>query len=259
VLLRIVVSMAIAYAAIAVCVWLLADRMIFLPPSPQYRDDAGIVKLRTADGQRISALYLPNADARYTIIYGHGNAEDLGVVRPALPVLRDLGFAVLAYDYRGYGTSEGRPSERAAYQDIDAAYDYLTRDRGVPAERIIAYGRSVGGGAAVDLAARRTVGGLIVESGFVTAFRVMTDFPLLPFDKFRNIDKIGRVRAPILVMHGLADSIVRPWHGRTLFELASEPKQALWVEGAGHNDFMWVAGERYARALREFAERLRGR
>ncbi len=234
-LLRIVVSMAIAYAAIAVCVWLLADRMIFLPPSPQYRDDAGIVKLRTADGQRISALYLPNADARYTIIYGHGNAEDLGVVRPALPVLRDLGFAVLAYDYRGYGTSEGRPSERAAYQDIDAAYDYLTRDRGVPAD------------------------GLIVESGFVTAFRVMTDFPLLPFDKFRNIDKIGRVRAPILVMHGLADSIVRPWHGRTLFELASEPKQALWVEGAGHNDFMWVAGERYARALREFAERLRGR
>ncbi|HWN91795.1 MAG TPA: alpha/beta hydrolase, partial [Verrucomicrobiae bacterium] len=173
--------------------------------------------------------------------------------------LRQLGFAVLAYDYRGYGTSEGSPSERHVYGDIEAAYQHLVRDRGVPSDRVIAYGRSVGAGAAVDLASRRPLAGLIVESGFVTAFRVMTRLPLLPFDKFRNIDKIGQVRCPVLVMHGEADEIVPLWHGQRLFQAAPSPKRLLAVAGAHHNDFMWVAGERYARALREFEALLRGR
>jgi len=174
------------------------------------------------------------------------------VVRPILPALRQLGFAVLAYDYRGYGMSGGSPSERHVYGDIEAAYQHLVRDRGVPAGRVIAYGRSVGAGAAVDLASRRPVGGLIVESGFVSAFRVLTRLPLLPFDKFRNVDKIAGVRCPVLIMHGEADTIIPLWHGQRLFEAAPSPKRFLAIPGADHNDFMWVAGERYAQALREF-------
>ncbi|HWN55040.1 MAG TPA: alpha/beta hydrolase [Methylomirabilota bacterium] len=258
-LLRVVLSLAFVYAAVAGLAWFFADRMIFLPPPPTYRDTAEIVKIPTADGPRIAALYLANPEARYTLLYSHGNAEDLGVVRPILPVLRQVGFAVLAYDYRGYGTSEGSPSERHAYGDIEAAYQHLVRERGVPSDRVIAYGRSVGAGAAVDLASRRPLAGLIVESGFVTAFRVMTRLPLLPFDKFRNIDKIGHVRCPVLVMHGEADEIVPLWHGQRLFQAAPPPKRLLAVAGAHHNDFMWVAGERYARALREFEALLRGR
>lgn len=250
---RVVLSAAFVYAAVSLLAYLLADRMIFLPPPAQYRDGEGILKLTTADGERISALYLPNAEARYAILYSHGNAEDLGVMRPLLPALRDLGFAVLVYDYRGYGTSEGTPSERASYRDIDAAYEYLTRELGLPPRRIIVYGRSVGAGPAVDLAARRPVAGLVLESAFLTAFRVLTRIPLLPFDKFRNIDKITRVRCPVLVMHGLADDVVPPAHGRRLFEAAPEPKRSLWVERAGHNDFMWVASARYGETLREFA------
>jgi fermentation-respiration switch protein FrsA (DUF1100 family) len=258
-LLRVVLSLAFVYAAVAGLAWFFADRMIFLPPPPTYRDTAEIVKIPTADGPRVSALYLANPEARYTLLYSHGNAEDLGVVRPILPVLRQLGFAVLAYDYRGYGTSEGSPSERHAYGDIEAAYQHLARERGVPSDRVIAYGRSVGAGAAVDLASRHPVAGLIVESGFVTAFRVMTRLPLLPFDKFRNIDKIAHVRCPVLLMHGEADEIVPLWHAQRLFQAAPPPKRLLAVAGAHHNDFMWVAGERYARALQEFEALLRGR
>ncbi|HET8576285.1 MAG TPA: alpha/beta hydrolase [Methylomirabilota bacterium] len=256
---RLCLSVAFIYGSIALLVWLLADRMIFLPPPAQYQDDAGILKLRTATGERISAIDLPNPAADYTVLYSHGNAEDLGVIRPLLPALRDLGFAVLAYDYRGYGTSDGRPSERAAYEDIDAAYEYLTRQRGLSPQRIILYGRSVGAGPAVDLAVRQPVGGLVLESSFTAAFRVLTRVPVLPFDKFQNLAKIPRVGCPVLVMHGLADDIIPAEHGRRLFAAAREPKQALWVPGAGHNDFMWVAGARWAQALREFALLLRKR
>lgn len=254
---RLLLSLVFVYGSVALLVWLFSDRMMFLPPPPQYTDADGIIKLRTAGGERIAALYVPNPKADYTILYGHGNAEDLGVIRPLLPALRELGVAVLAYDYRGYGTSEGRPSARAAYEDIDAAYGYLTRDLALPPQRIILYGRSVGSGPAVDLAARQPVAGLILESAFVTAFRVMTRVPLLPFDTFRNIDKIARVGCPVLVMHGLADDIVPAWHGRRLFAAAGEPKRALWVPGAGHNDFQWVAGPRWAQALREFLALIR--
>ena len=169
-----------------------------------------------------------------------------------------LGFSVFAYDYRGYGLSDGTPSEPRVYADIDGAYDYLTAQLHVPPQRIIAYGRSLGAGAAVDLAARRPVGGLILESPFLSAFRVMTRVPLFPFDKFRNADKIGRVRCPLLVMHGEADEIVPFWHGRQLFDKAPGPKIFVAIPGAHHNDFMWVAGDRYGRALRDFEALLYG-
>jgi fermentation-respiration switch protein FrsA (DUF1100 family) len=249
---RFVLSAAVIYLALCLLVYLVSDRMIFLPPPATYRDGAGTVHLATADGARISAVHLVNDHAQYTILYSHGNAEDLGLVAPLLASFREWGFAVFAYDYRGYGTSHGRASERGAYEDVDAAYTYLTRTLGVPPRRIIAYGRSVGSGPAVDLAVRRPLAGLVLESAFVTAFRVMTRIPLLPFDKFRNVDKIARVSCPVLVMHGEEDDIVPIAHGRQLFRAAREPKRSLWVKGAGHNDFALVAGDRQARALREF-------
>jgi len=227
--------------------------MIFLPPPATYRSGPEIVELRTADGIRIAALHLPNPSGDYTLLYSHGNAEDLGAVRPLLVRLRAIGFSVFAYDYRGYGASEGRPSERGAYADIDAAYAYLTTALGIPPARIIAYGRSVGSGPAVDLAARRPIGGLVVESAFTTAFRVLTRVPLLPFDRFRNIDKIGRVRCPVLVMHGRADEVVPLAHGEALWRAAPQPKRFLWADGAGHNDFWQVAGSEAAHALGELA------
>lgn len=234
----------------------LSDRMIFQPQRSSYADTSDIIKLTTADGTRISAVYLPNPAAAYTLLFSHGNAEDIGDNRLFFQQLRDAKFAVFAYDYHGYGTSGGTPSEKAVYSDIDAAYEYLTGTLRVPPERIISFGRSVGTGAAIDLASRKPVAGLIVQSGFTTAFRVLTHIPLVPFDKFRNVEKIQRVKVPILFMHGRADRVIPFRQGLALYERVNSPKASFWVEGADHNDFELVAGERYFTALRNFAATL---
>jgi fermentation-respiration switch protein FrsA (DUF1100 family) len=249
----VLLSLVLLYGGVCLLVYLVSDRMIFQPPPATYEDTSQVLKLSSADGARISAIHLPHPSAPYTILYSHGNAEDLGLIVPALTRLREWGFAVFAYDYQGYGTSEARSSEARAYQDVDAAYAYLTATLGVPPGRIIAYGRSVGSGPAVDLAARKPLGGLVIESGFITAFRVVLRLPVLPFDKFRNLDKIAHVSCPVLVMHGMEDEIVPFVHGRKLFDAAPPPKRSLWIEGAGHNDFMLVARERQGRALQELA------
>ncbi|MEQ9550896.1 MAG: alpha/beta hydrolase [Coleofasciculus sp. G3-WIS-01] len=132
--------------------------------------------------------------------------------------------------------------------------NYLKEQLGVPPEQIIAYGRSVGGGSAVDLAARHPLAGLILESSFTSAFRVVLPIPILPFDKFPNLDKITQVNCPVLVIHGTADGTIPLSHGKRLFAAAPEPKRSFWVEGASHNDLFWVAGEQYGKTLQEFAQ-----
>jgi abhydrolase domain-containing protein 17 len=229
-----------------------AERIIFQPQPSSYQDTDQIVKLNSSDGVRISAVYLPNPGARYTILYSHGNAEDIGELLPMLKEVKDMGFSVFAYDYHGYGTSTGNPSEENAYRDEDAGYDYLVNNLDVPANQIIALGRSLGGAVAIDLAHRRQLGGLIIESSFVTAYRVLTHIPLFPFDRFTSISKIKEVHCPVLVIHGKRDETISFWHGESLFQAANEPKLSFWVEGAGHNDLFEVAGSRYAQVLGEF-------
>lgn len=236
--------------------YVFANRIIFQPPPVTYNDTNQILKLRTTSWEQVSAIFLPNERATFTILYSHGNAEDLSTVRYRLEALRHMGYAVLGYDYEGYGTSQGTPSEAAAYRDIDAAYEYLTREQGIPGDRVIAYGWSLGGAVAADLAARKPLAGLILESTFVSAYRVVTRAPVLPFDKFQTLSKLERVRCPVLVMHGEQDEVIGFWHGRKLYERAPEPKQRLWVRGAGHAEVEDVAGERYRRALEEFTELL---
>jgi abhydrolase domain-containing protein 17 len=246
--------LALAYAALAVGAVLLSERMMFFPPAASYRADADLVELTTSDGVRITALYLPAEDARFTILFSHGNAEDLGHLRPLLEELRRAGFSVLGYDYRGYGLSEARrPTEQGVVRDLAAAYEYLTGPLGVPPERVILHGRSVGSGPTLALAAEHPVGGVILESAFTTAFRVVTRVRIFPFDRFHNLARIRLLDAPVLVIHGTRDGIIPFAHGRALHAAAPGPKQALWVEGAGHNDLLWVAGGEYRRALRDFA------
>lgn len=249
---RMLKSVVFIYTLFAVYVYFRADSMIFLPQPSSYEDTKSIFKLKNQKNLQISAVYLPNPTANYTILYVHGNAEDLGDIQEVLEKLRDLGFNVFAYDYRGYGTSEGTPTENAAYEDIDTAYNYLTQDLKIKPEKIIVFGRSVGGGSAVDLASRKTVAGLIIESSFTSAFRVVVPFPILPFDKFNNLEKIKKVKSPVLVMHGKLDDIIPFEHSQRLFAAIDSPKLYLWIETANHNDFFDVAGEKYGQILREF-------
>ena len=242
-----------AYVVLTIIGSLFTDSIIFQPPPPGYRDDTSVLKLASADGARISARYFPNDNATFTLLFSHGNAEDIGYDTPFLQEVRDEGFAVFAYDYQGYGTSEGKPSEQHLYEDGQAAYRYLTNDLHVPPGRIIAWGRSLGGAAAVDLAASEPVAGLIMESAFTSAFRVLTRFAFLPFDKFPNLAKIRNVRCPVLVMHGRRDGVISFYHGQKLFSAANEPKLSYWVERAGHNNLAPVARGQYFEELRMLA------
>ena len=224
-----------------------ADRLIFVPPPPSYdAETGGLLRLTTARGDTVAAVYLPAPEASLTVLFAHGNAEDLGDLLPHLERYRALGISVMAFDYPGYGLSTGRPSEDGAYAAADAAYHHLVGQLGVDSTRIVAHGRSLGGGVMVDLAARRPLGGLVIESSFVSAYRVMTRLALLPVDQFRNLKKMPDVHVPVLIVHGMADEVIAPWHGRRLADaVPRDRRQTLWVEGAGHNDLVQVAGDSY--------------
>lgn len=244
------------YIALAVFAAFLSDGVLFQPHPSSYRDTAEILKLTSQDGARISALYLPNPAARYTILFSHGNAEDMGDLRPFYDELHQAGFSVFAYDFQGYGTSEGKPTEQHLYEDADAAYEYLTSTLKIPPDRLISMGRSLGGAVAIDLAARRPVAGLIAQSSFTTAFRVLTQVPLLPWDKFRSIDKIGQVKCPVLLIHGRKDEVIPFRHGEQLFAASRNPKRNFWVANGDHNNLAMFAGATYFEVLRDFSATL---
>jgi len=255
-----VLTVVLLYLTFALLVHLAADRMIFLPPASTYdAESLPVFLVPGEDGTRISTLHLRNPEATFTILYSHGNAEDLGHLAGFLDGYRAAGFSVLAYDYRGYGMSTGgAPTTAGASRDLRTVYGHATRELEIRPDRIILLGRSVGSGPAVELAAEEPVAGLIVESGFTSAFQVVLPAPLLPFDRFPNLKRIRRVQAPVLVVHGIQDEVVPVVHGRRLFAAAREPKRAFWVEGAGHNDLVAVAGEEYLEEIRRFARLLEG-
>ena len=251
-ILRLIRSILIIYILIGFWAFFFSDRLIFLPRPSSYQTNQDFVKLKSRNRTQITGIYLPLPKAEYTILYSHGNAEDLGEILPRLRDLRDIGFNIFSYDYQGYGTSQGRPSVAGAYQDVNAAYEYLTQKLGIPANKIIVYGYSVGGGPSVDLASRQPVAGLVIESSFTTAFRVVTGIPVYPFDKFPNIDNIKNVNCPVLVIHGNADRVIPFSHGQQLFAMVDQPKLSFWVNGAGHLNLLEVAGEEYVKVMTEF-------
>lgn len=253
---RVLTFLAVLYTGLAIYAYFFTDRQIFLPHPASYRDTSDLIRLTSTSGTQISAVYLPNASARFTLLVSHGNAEDLGDLHGWLEQLRQAGFSIFAYDYQGYGLSGGTPSEKHVDDDELAAYDYLTKQLHTPASEIVVYGKSVGSGPAVYLAARRPVAGLILRSPILSAFRVVTRVPLLPFDKFPNYKEMGKVHCPVLIIHGTADQLVPVWHGQKLYDLAHQPKYSLWVEGADHNDLEDFATAKQIRTMQVFAESL---
>jgi fermentation-respiration switch protein FrsA (DUF1100 family) len=255
--LRLGALLLLAYALAGVALYLASDRLIFLPGPSSYDHGPEHVALRTSRGGTVTAVHLPNDSARFTILFSHGNAEDLGDNGGFFAALHAAGFAVLAYDYDGYGTSAGRPSEAGAYAAADAAYAHLTETLGVPPERILLHGRSLGGAVSIELASRRPAAGLVLESTFTSPSRVVFGRRVFPFDPFPSLSRISRVRVPVLVVHGTEDRTIPFAHGGELLRAADAPwRDSLWVDGAGHNDLARVAGDRYRAALRAFADRV---
>ncbi len=251
---RLVKSLAFIYGSLAAFGYFASDRLLFQPHAASYAPGADVEMLDAGGGTHIAVRYLQTPGAPYTILFSHGNGEDLGDVEPLLDQLRGMNLSVLAYDYEGYGLSEGAPSEKRLYADIDTAYRYLTERRGIPPRAIIAYGRSLGGGPATDLASREPLGGLVLESTFTSVFRVITRVPLFPGDKFQNLAKLRRVRCPVLVMHGRRDRLIPFHHGKALFDAVPGPKRRLWVDDADHGDVPIVAEAAYREAIHDFLD-----
>lgn len=257
-ILRLLLVLVVGWAVVSALAFLYGERVLFQPPPASY--DRGVLEyalIPVGDDDSVAVQHIPNPAGRYTVLFSHGNAEDLGHLQPLLRMIHRAGFGVLAYDYRGYGRSTALvPTEKRAIEDVEAVYRYARDTLEIAPERLIAHGRSLGGGPTLELAQRHPIGAVVLESTFTSTYRVVTRLPLIPFDRFPNLARVRTLNAPVLVMHGERDRVIGVGHGRTLFRAAREPKHALWVEGAGHNDLAVVAGERYAEALRSFAEAL---
>ena len=223
------------------------------------------VSFTAGDGVVLHGWFIPGR-GDVTWLWFHGNAGNIGDRVDNLKQLHDrLGVSVFLFDYRGYGRSEGSPSERGLYLDADGALAYIEARDDVRADRIVYFGRSLGGAVAVDLASRRPPHGLILESALPSVeFVARRAYPMVPSAFVRSIirakydalSKMGGILAPVLVLHGDRDDIMPLDAGRRLFEAAREPKQFHVIPGAGHNDTYVVGGDPYFAVLESFVERL---
>lgn len=232
-----------------------SNYVLFRPPD-SYRDDTGIIKLTVPGGEKISARFYEHPGAIYTVLFSNGNGEDIGTIAPFATELSNAGFNVLTYDYRGYGTSEETPTEANTYDDAETAFKYLVETRNIPASKIILHGRSLGGGPTMELASKHATAGVILESAFTSAFAVPFNVRILPFDQYRNLEKMEKVTSPVLVIHGRKDSTISFSHGEKLFAAAPGRKFSMWVDDAGHNNLFYQTRTRYLNTIRDFAENL---
>ena len=222
------------------------------------------VSFAAADGVSLHGWFIPGRTG-VTWLWFHGNAGNISNRLDNLALLHDrLGVNIFIFDYRGYGRSEGRASEKGIYMDAVAALSHLRTRDDIDHSKIVLFGRSLGSAVAVEVAAGRETYAVILESPF-TSTRAMARrlIPLLPVGllittRLDSLAKIDKVRAPLLVLHGDADQTVPIELGRELFDAANEPKRFHVIEGADHNDTYLVGGDGYFEALRRFIDDLSG-
>ncbi|KAK1302581.1 hypothetical protein QJS10_CPB12g00492 [Acorus calamus] len=214
------------------------DGRIWMEEIPETRrDDVDVLRLRTRRGQDIVAVHVKHPRPAATLLYSHGNAADVGQMFELFVELSvHLRVNLIGYDYSGYGQSTGKPSEYNTYADVEAVYKCLMERFGVKDEDLILYGQSVGSGPTLDLASRLSnLRAVVLHSPILSGLRVL--YPIKRtywFDIYKNIDKIGAVNCPVLIIHGTADEVVDCSHGKQLWELCKEKYEPLWLNGGGH-------------------------
>ncbi|MFZ0243114.1 MAG: alpha/beta hydrolase [Desulfobacterales bacterium] len=267
--------MAGVYLLGCVFLWSLQGQFIFRPSRDIIRTPADVglayenvfipVAGGSGAGERVHAWWIPSVTAAGpALIYLHGNALNIGANVEHAKRFHGLGLSVLLLSYRGYGRSDGdHPSETKVYQDAEAAWGYLVGKRRLAPDNILIYGHSLGGAVAIELAVRHPEArGLIVESTFTSigdmaarsgALRI---FPLdlILTQSFDSLSKVGRLRLPVLFLHGTDDNVVPPEMSRRLYERTLAPKRLQFIAGGEHNNSAQIGGTAYVRAISEFLE-----
>jgi len=198
------------------------------------------VYFHARDGVKLNGWFLKNPEARSTLLFAHGNAGNISDRILKVRFFYELGLNVFIFDYRGYGKSDGKPSESGIYLDARAAYEYLQSRADIKMQNLIFYGASLGGVVVVDLATHHNCALLVVESSITNAADMAgIHYPFVPAFllslRFDSLDKVKRLKMFKLFIHSPEDEVVPYWVGKKLFEAACEPKQFLEVNG-GHND-----------------------
>jgi fermentation-respiration switch protein FrsA (DUF1100 family) len=270
--LRLLALAALCYLVILLILRLSESRMLYVPGGsrtlldPPADLDLGVrrVTITASDGVRLVSWAMPLADGSgYWLLICHGNAGNISEAgRPYhYAGLRALGLSLLAFDYRGYGESEGAPSEDGLYRDADAAYHYLRDTLQVPPERIVLFGHSLGSAVAVELAGRVPAAGLILDGALTSvADRAQELFPYAPVrwiaaSHYPSIERVGKLTLPKLFLHANGDDVIPIAHGRRLYEAAATPKRFIELRGS-HGDSFDVDSAGYFGAIGGFVSEL---
>jgi fermentation-respiration switch protein FrsA (DUF1100 family) len=255
------------YVGLGLLLYLMQNRMVFLANMPGRALTATpadielayeVVRIATADGERLHGWYVP-ADHGHTgvMLFFHGNAGNISHRLDSLAIFHALGLDTLIIDYRGYGESTGSPSEQGTYRDAEAAWNYLVGERGIASERIIVFGRSLGGAVGAWLASRVQPGGVIIESCFSSgADMAKRLYPFLPARLITRLrypvtDYVRDIQSPLLVVHSRDDEIIPFDMGQAIFRAAPEPKSFLALNG-DHNMGFLLSREAYLAGLESF-------
>lgn len=252
-----------AYLGLCLLMFIFQKHYVYFPSRAVLATPAALglsfenVALPVNGGATVAAWFVPAASARGTVLVCHGNGGNIGDRLHIIQRFHALGLNVFIFDYRGYGQSQGAPSEQNTYADALAAWQYLIRERGLPAERIILCGRSLGGAVAAWLADREKPAGLILESTFTAlpdiGARVYWYLPVRLLCRYRypTLAHVRNLRCPVLVAHSRTDEMIPFAHGQELFAAAPEPKIFAELTG-GHNDGEGYTEDSYRQALDEF-------
>ncbi len=272
--LRLLLLVALGYLVFLLYLRLSESRMLYAPgdsrgleePPVQLALDVRRVRLVASDGVRLVAWAMPVDEGTGDwLLICHGNAGNISEFgRPThYAGLRALGLSLFAFDYRGYGESEGKPTEKGLYRDAEAAYRYLRDTLHVPPERIVIFGHSLGSAVAVELAGRVSVAGLILDGALTSVVeRAQEVLPYAPVrwiaaSRFPSIERIGKLTLPKLFLHARADDVIPIAHGRRLFEAAAPPKSFVELAG-GHGDAFEADSAVYFGAIGRFVSELGG-
>ena len=244
-------SLSSIYLLLLIFIIFYANSFIFHPPENQYTENlSGFLYLENEKDEQVAVIYKKANHGMPTLLWSHGNAEHLGYLESYLDYLNDEGFGIIAYDYPGYGLSDGKPTEKGCYNNIQAVWNHLTNTLSVPKKNIFIIGQSVGTGPSVWLAEQHTTAGLVLFSPLKSINAVPFNINIFPYDRFPNIDTIKNVKSPLLVIHGDQDEIIDISHGKAVYDKHTSTKKFHEATGLGHNDLL--SDKEVNRALLDF-------